>query len=78
MQARIQSNLNRRGSGKKRGGSRIKKTNFGLIFGNFHVILTNFLKKRGVPTPGTLPGSASVMRISTTQKYVEWRASLSF
>jgi hypothetical protein len=55
MQARIQSNLNRRGSGKKRGGSRIKKTNFGLIFGNFHVILTNFLKKRGVPTPGTLP-----------------------
>jgi hypothetical protein len=43
------------GSSKKKGGSRVKKTNFGLIFGNFHVIFTNFLKKRGVPTPGTLP-----------------------
>ena len=46
-QARIQSNLNRRGSVKKNGGSRIKKANFGLIFGNFHVMFTNFLKKNG-------------------------------
>jgi hypothetical protein len=52
---RIQSNLNRWGSVKKNGGSRIKKANFGLIFGNFHIMFTNFLKKKGVPTPGTLP-----------------------
>ena len=27
--------------------------NSGLIFSNFYVIFKNFLKKRGVPTPGT-------------------------
>ena len=60
IQARIQSNLNRRGSGKK-GVSRIKQANFGIIFGNIHVIFTNFLKKKGGsnpqnPPPGSVNG----------------------
>ena len=52
----------------KMGDSSIKKANFRLIFGYFHVILKNFPEKKGVPTPGTPPLDLPMSLMCTIKK----------
>jgi hypothetical protein len=53
MQARIQSNLNRRGSGKKKGGFKNKKEKFWSNFRQFSRNVYKFSERKGDSNPGT-------------------------